>query len=347
MRFHESEGHYGRDQVALRVRKQGWYWFNMKKSIEDTLSTCATCQQCGPRQHAVLSGPVIHPQPFDLLAFDFLKLPTMPASGTLVPAKGQIGQLCVAVDYFSHFVWAVEVPGTAAGAASALRQIVLTAAQPRRVITDNGSHFTGKDFQDACAAMGVQHTTSPVYAPWANGLVERNNGEIVRQLRKLCAAAGTDYWPDVLDTAISNINRRVISTVGYSPQELLYGTISWGSMAPAAEGLLPEDPQEELPGETIDVRQTLLELHRNGVTEARIATIADPHPDDANPFKIGDLVMQYKQVPKTKIEPRWVGPYRVTHAWPKSCQLETLDGIPLKYRHHHAHLRPFHPAVVE
>lgn len=349
MQFHESEGHYGQELVALRVRKAGLHWASMKQSLKDALASCTVCQQCGPRQAAILSGPVIHPQPFDLLAFDFLKLPTMPPESLTVSKPDlsvtKLDYLCVAVDYFSHFIWAIAVPGTAAGAAHALRRIVCTAAQPRRILTDNGSHFTGREFREACASMGVLHTTSPIYAPWANGLVERNNGELVRQLRKLCAAMDTSYWPDVLETAVSNINRRVIASVGYSPQELLYGTVSWGAHTPAAEQLLPENPQEELPDDTIGVRQTLLDLHRNGVTDARIASIAEP-AGVLNPFKAGDLVMQYKHVPKSKLEPRWAGPYRVTKTFAKSVELETLEGVPLKYRHHHAHLRPFQPASL-
>ena len=50
------------------------------------------------------------------------------------------------------------------------------------VLTDRGSCFTTGAFSRACAALGAQHRTTRPYTPQTNGMAERFNGRIEREV---------------------------------------------------------------------------------------------------------------------------------------------------------------------
>ncbi|CAO1621211.1 unnamed protein product [Parajaminaea phylloscopi] len=339
--YHESEGHFGRDLVLLHIRKEGYYWADQRESVTDAIMDCRTCQAFGPQQKATLLGPVVYPQPFDLVAVDFLRLPQVRLARA-VDGVSVASYVIVFIDYFSRFVWAFLAEPTGEGASVALRRLATVAAPPKRVLSDNGSHFANSTFKDACAQMNATHLTVPVYSPWANGVVERANGLLVKTLRMFCKDADTNAWPEHLDSAVQTLNARALSIHGYSPQELLFGTINWGAFR--ARDQLDYDHNEPLPIDVIDIRQTLMELHRDGATATRAAALKDGEEESEPRFHLGDLVMLRVQKPKDKLTERWQGPFRVTKTFPASVQLSTLNGLPVKNRHHHVNLRLFRPA---
>ncbi|CCD01014.1 integrase-like protein [Azospirillum brasilense] len=94
--------------------------------------------------------------------------------------------LYVAIDRASRMVHlAVKDEETEACATAFLREAV--AAFPftiTHVLTDRGSCFTADGFEAACRALGVQHRTTKPYTPQTNGMVERFNGRIGRDVHR-------------------------------------------------------------------------------------------------------------------------------------------------------------------
>ena len=54
--------------------------------------------------------------------------------------------------------------------------------QVTHVLTDRGSCFTADGFEEACRQLKVQHRTTKPYTPQTNGLVERFNGRVQREV---------------------------------------------------------------------------------------------------------------------------------------------------------------------
>ena len=50
------------------------------------------------------------------------------------------------------------------------------------VLTDRGSCFTADGFEAACRSLGVEHRKTRPYTPQTNGLVERFNGRVQREV---------------------------------------------------------------------------------------------------------------------------------------------------------------------
>jgi transposase InsO family protein len=50
------------------------------------------------------------------------------------------------------------------------------------ILTDRGSCFTADGFEEACRQMKVEHRKTKPYTPQTNGLVERFNGRVQREV---------------------------------------------------------------------------------------------------------------------------------------------------------------------
>jgi transposase InsO family protein len=102
--------------------------------------------------------------------------------------------LFVAIDRRSRFVHlAVKDDETEASARTFLEAAL--AALPFRVthvLTDRGSCFTAEGFEKLCRARGVEHRKTRPYTPRTNGMVERFNGRIQREVLGLTVASHRD-----------------------------------------------------------------------------------------------------------------------------------------------------------
>src|SRR3954454_6621320 len=102
--------------------------------------------------------------------------------------------LFVAIDRRSRFVHlAVKDDETEASARTFL-EAALTAFpfQVTHVLTDRGSCFTAEGFEKLCRARGIEHRKTRPYTPRTNGMVERFNGRIQREVLGLTVASHRD-----------------------------------------------------------------------------------------------------------------------------------------------------------
>jgi transposase InsO family protein len=104
----------------------------------------------------------------------------------LRPADGQSRKryLYVAIDRASRFVHlAVKDDETTASAVAFLKEAVRAFPfQVTHVLTDRGSCFTADGFEAACQSLGVEHRKTRPYTPRTNGMVERFNGRVQREV---------------------------------------------------------------------------------------------------------------------------------------------------------------------
>jgi transposase InsO family protein len=60
------------------------------------------------------------------------------------------------------------------------------------VLTDRGSCFTAEGFEKACRELGVEHRKTRPYTPRTNGMVERFNGRVQREVLGITVASHRD-----------------------------------------------------------------------------------------------------------------------------------------------------------
>src|SRR3954463_16158917 len=102
--------------------------------------------------------------------------------------------LYVAIDRASRFVHlAVKEDETERSAVAFLTEAVQAFPfQVTHVLTDRGSCFTADGFEAACQSLGVEHRKTRPYTPRTNGMVERFNGRIQREVLGITIASHRD-----------------------------------------------------------------------------------------------------------------------------------------------------------
>ena len=112
--------------------------------------------------------------------------------------------LYVAIDRASRYVHlAVKDDETTASAVAFLTEALgAFPFQVTHVLTDRGSCFTADAFETACERHGVQHRKTRPYTPKTNGMVERFNGRVQREVLGI-----TLYSHEDLETLLSGFNR--------------------------------------------------------------------------------------------------------------------------------------------
>ena len=136
--------------------------------------------------------------------------------------------LYVAIDRASRFVHlAVRDDETERSAVAFLKEAVQAFPfQVTHVLTDRGSCFTADGFEAACRKLGVTHRKTRPYTPRTNGMVERFNGRIQREVLGITVASHRD-----LETLLQGFNqaynaRRQRVLKGRSPDMLVRERLS-------------------------------------------------------------------------------------------------------------------------
>src|SRR3954468_9180339 len=131
--------------------------------------------------------------------------------------------LFVAIDRRSRSVHlAVEDDETEAAAEAFLEEAV--GAFPfrvTRVLTDRGSCFTADGFEKLCRELGVEHRKTRPYTPRTNGMVERFNGRVQREVLGVTVAGHRDLERllEGFNQAYNTRRQRVLD--GRSPEEVV------------------------------------------------------------------------------------------------------------------------------
>jgi transposase InsO family protein len=140
-------------------------------------------------------------------------------------ANGELRKrfLFVAIDRRSRSVHlAVKDDETEASAKAFLEEAL--AAFPFRVthlLTDRGSCFTAEGFERRCRELGVEHRKTRPYTPRTNGMAERFNGRVQREVLGITVAGHRD-----LERLLAGFNaaynaRRQRVLDGRSPEEVV------------------------------------------------------------------------------------------------------------------------------
>ncbi|GAU51226.1 hypothetical protein TSUD_136230 [Trifolium subterraneum] len=176
--IHEGNNgqHIGGRSLARKALRAGYYWPTMQNDAKDHVLRCDKCQRHGDMHLAPANElkTLISPWPFAWWGMDIL--------GPFPTAARQVKYLIVAVDYFTK--WIEAEPLAKIGASHILRffkrNVLARFGIPQVVVTDNGTQFTNKKFQEFLATIGTtQHFTS-VEHPQTNGQAEAANRMILR-----------------------------------------------------------------------------------------------------------------------------------------------------------------------
>ena len=273
--------------------------------------------------------------------------------GPLPKAAGQKQFLVVAVDY--HTKW-VEAKALARIRETEMIQffmefIVFRFGVPRIVVTDNGTQFTGKDFETTLTQLEIKHIKSSVAYPQANGPVEITNKIILQGLKKRLLDAKTD-WVDELPNVLWGYRTTPCSTTGETPFRMVYGTeavlpleISMGSAR--VQHFSPQSSEEGLKANIDLIEET------RSKAQFKVAQYQQKKASYFNSkvktreFQVNSLVLREAAASMpakaSKMSAPWEGPYKVIQVVrPGTYRLTNMDGTPVPSTWNAVHLKKFY-----
>ncbi|XP_068162216.1 uncharacterized protein [Antennarius striatus] len=277
--------HVGTDETLRRLC--GWWHPFMRTIVKSELQDCSVCNRhnCLP---TTKPPPGVQDQevtaPGQVISMDFTDM---------IQSVNGYRYLLVIVDSFSG--WPEAYPCRAETAASVVKHLVNhyipTHGFPRKIRSDNGTHFKNKHLQQVESMLGLRHTFGAVYHPQSQGKVERMNRNIKEKLSKSMASSKMN-WLQALPVALLNVRMSLNSSTGWTPFEA-----HTNRPFPA-----PTAPLEPVPGFQGPKGLRELTVNFSHLTE----------PQEKPPKSVNVCEWVWLRVIKRKwSEPRWTGPHQV------------------------------------
>lgn len=217
-RYHDAPtaGHLGIAKTIARIAER-YYWPGMLREITAHVRSCQKCQA-----HKVSQTPpagTLHAtnvqRPWEQVMVDLV--------GPLPRSRQGHTWLFVMQDRFTK--WIELTPLRHATAKNTTRavteKIVLRHGRPDSLVSDNGTQFTSAIFTDRLAELGIQHRTTPVYAPHCNP-VERTNRTVKTMIGQFVERDHRN-WDEQLPALQFAFNTAVHEATGYTPAFLNHG----------------------------------------------------------------------------------------------------------------------------
>ena len=301
--YHDAvlAGHPGSDET-IRAIRAFFFWPGMNRKIRRYVSSCHLCICCKPVRGNRPEN--LRPRParraWETIAVD----PMGPYPRTL---DGHTFILVV-TDLFTRWVEAFPLrTSSAQRLTKALEEEVFARyGYPRRILSDNGTQFTGHVWTEASQRWDCELWTTPVYHPRANP-TERRNQELKKGLRLDLYEQSQRTWNRHLPNLLFVSRSRKNAATGVTPSHLLFGrTIArpgeWRFRTPQER-----DEEDDLRRQESEARQ------RQAEYQARYASA----PDQPR-FTSGDWVYvpNHQQSDKAagfnaKLARTKLGPYQI------------------------------------
>lgn len=299
-------GHFGKKKIK-DVLEDSNFINSLDNKIEKVISTCVPCilasRKTGKKEgflNPINKGEL----PLSTLHCDHL--------GPLEATRKQYNYILTVVDAYTKFVWIYPVKSlTSRETVEKLKLHQKDYGNPSRFVTDRGTAFTGREFEEYCKEEDIEHICITTGIPRGNGQVERMNQIILSILAKMCVEEPTHWYKHIskVQRAINSTYQRSINT---SPFELLTGTKLKLKQDLKMVELLEEENRRQFTEKRDDLRRE---------AKAQILRVQEENKKTFNKgrkrgqiYRRGHLVAikrtQFGN--QLKLKPKFFGPYTVT-----------------------------------
>ncbi|CAA7054035.1 unnamed protein product [Microthlaspi erraticum] len=310
------------DQMLPKVLQAGFWWPSLFKDTHDFIARCDRCQREGSisKRNEMPQNPILEVEVFDVWGIDFM--------GPFEPPSHGNRYILVAVDYVSKWVEAIASPTNDAKVVLKLFKSIIFPRYgvPRVVISDGGSHFINKVFENLLKKYGVKHKVATPYHPQTSGQVEVSNKQIKGILRTIVGVTKKD-WAVKLDDALWAYRTAYKTPIGRTPFSLLYGKschlpVEIEYRALWAIKLLNFDIRSAQEKRGFDLHE-LEEIRLDAYESSKIYKERTKafHDKKIVPkvFKVGEYALLFNSRAKLfpgKLKSKWSGPFEIKEVLP-------------------------------
>lgn len=308
LHYSKIGGHVGVNRLEKRIKQ--FYIFNdMKKKIQNVVLSCDLCQKnkVGKITKIPMAITTTARNPFERIALDIV--------GPLPETMRGNKYLLTFQDDLTKFIETIPLPDQESEtiARAFVHHIILKFSSPETILTDNGTNFVSKLFQNTCKILGIKRKLTTAYHQQTNGALERTHRTLKEFLRNYINNERNN-WDETIQFGTYVFNTTPHTATSFSPYELLYG---FKSRLPNA---LKTKPQV-----VYNYDDYLFELKyrmQNAHTIARESQIRRKEKSkiyydkttNVENFEEGDWVLLENSCIKgqgRKLQPLYVGPYQI------------------------------------
>ena len=221
-RFHNCKvGHFGVDRTLDRLREAKHDWPHMRSHVRRFIHLCPVCEKMAERNPIVITKPFVvnSLRPMEALHVDTI--------GPIEVEGCEYKYVLVVMDAFTRFVELFPTKTVEANeAASCLVQWAGRYGAPSVIRSDKGTQFANEVLTQLFTLMGVVHDICPPGDKQRNGIVKRDNKEVMRHLRAIIFdKVVTHNWVSYLPLVQRIMNASPHRSIGVSPAQLLLGML--------------------------------------------------------------------------------------------------------------------------
>ena len=211
-------GHSGVRRTEKRLRAAKSKMKDLRRWVERYIHECPFCQKQSYRTTKKVTQPFTVAQ---TKVMQRLNIDTI----TLTRDRYGYRYVLTVIDAFSR--WVMLYPLKTMETEEFLRafiQHIGIFGSPMEVLTDQGNQLISDKMREVLTMLKTKHKISVAYSHEENAMVERSNKESIRYLRAMCYEANTsEKWSDILPFAQRICNAEVVSSIGVSPAQIIFG----------------------------------------------------------------------------------------------------------------------------
>ena len=210
-------GHLGEKKTRRGVQQRA-YWIGWKETVHQVVQECEECQRYhrgkvakqGEMKEMTMGAP------WERVGVDI--------TGPFPKSARGNKYMITLVDHFTKWAEAVPVPNHEATTVSRvlLEQVITRFGVPLQILTDRGSEFESKLFQELCRALGVEKIRTTAYKPSTNGMVERLHRCLNSMIGKV-VDFHQKYWDEQVPIVMAAYRASRHESTGYTPNYLMFG----------------------------------------------------------------------------------------------------------------------------
>ena len=192
----------------------------MKREVAQYVSECDICKRVKAshlRPADLLQPLTIPSEKWEDISMDFIV-------GLPKTAKGY-DSIWVVVDRLTksaHFIQVKTGYKSHQYAELYIARVVSLQGVPKTIISDRGSQFVARFWEQLQASLGTQLIRSSGYHPQTDGQTERIN-QILEDMLRACALTYSQKWDECLPLAEFAYNNSYQESIKMAPFEALYG----------------------------------------------------------------------------------------------------------------------------
>lgn len=321
-------GHLGVSKTLARITRN-FYWPKCHADVSRYVKNCQVCVQTKPEQKLPI-GQMLSAQPTAMNPWDVLSIDIV---GPLPRSNSGFVYILSVLDCFSKYI--LFFPMRSAKAQNVIKNlednVFLVYGAPKRIITDNGAQFKGKEFKSLMSRYKIKFTPISNFHPQANP-VER-----VHRVLKTMLTAYVSENHKLWDTYLAKVGYAIRSAkhdvTDVSPNFVIFGRdIDLNDM---------EFDNDDKPSSSAGKQEALDELFKD--IRSRLKLVYDKSKIRYNlrhrnePFSLHQLVWKKNYTLSdasknytAKLAPKFNGPFKIVkiHS-PYSYELADLNNKPV------------------